>query len=95
MSLPPLECCFGTRPIEAEKFRPEGSHRGNDPELGQMGADRVDHRGLLANEQLARAMEHQAALLLGRLGLDEPHVGPGTRLTDGLSVSGMFFCRLT
>jgi hypothetical protein len=28
-----------------------------------------------ADEELARAMQHQAALLLGRLGLDKPHVG--------------------
>jgi len=45
------------------------SDRRNDPELGKMGTDGVDHRGLLADEQMARAMEHQAALLLGRLGL--------------------------
>ena len=42
------------------------SDRRNDPELGKMGTDGVDHRGLLADEQMARAMEHQAALLLGR-----------------------------
>jgi hypothetical protein len=42
-----------------------------------MGADRIDHRGLLADEEMARAMEYQATLLLGRLGLDEPHGGPG------------------
>jgi hypothetical protein len=53
------------------------------------GRDRVDHRGLLANEELAGAMEHQAALLLGRLGLHKPHVGPGDRLTDDLGVSGI------
>src|SRR5262245_38502464 len=35
---------------------------------------RIDHRGLLANEQMAGAMEHQAALLLRGLGRDEPHV---------------------
>ena len=23
LSLPPLECCFGTSPIQAEKLRPE------------------------------------------------------------------------
>jgi hypothetical protein len=50
---------------------------------------------LLADEQMARAMEHQAALLLGRLGRDEPHVGPGDRLADGLGVSRIVFCRLT
>jgi hypothetical protein len=42
-----------------------------------MGADSIDHCGLLADEQMARAVEHQAALLLGSLGRDEPHVGPG------------------
>jgi hypothetical protein len=31
----------------------------------------------LADEQMAGAMEHQAALLLGRLGRDEPHVCSG------------------
>jgi hypothetical protein len=40
---------------------------------------------------MARAMEHQAALLLGRLGRDEPHVGPGDRLADGLDVSRIVF----
>jgi hypothetical protein len=33
-----------------------------------MRADRIDHCGLLTDEQMARAVEHQAALLLGRLG---------------------------
>ena len=32
---------------------------------------------------MARAMQHQAALLLGRLGLDKPHVGPRNRFADG------------
>ena len=42
----------------------------------------VQARGLLADEQMARAMEHQAALLLGRLGRDEPHVHPADSLAD-------------
>ena len=65
------------------------SHRRYDPKLGQMGADCIDHRGLLADEEMARAMQHQAALLLGRLGLDKPHVGPGHRFADCLGVSGI------
>src|SRR2546426_7899555 len=174
LSLPPLECCFGTSPIQAEKFRPDrkafGSgtlatravasagptpgiassrllvsldrcqtviirsnskicalsirswapraarharaisrhpfvtrvgddpeqfldtiapDRSDDPVLGKMGADRIDHRGLLADEEMARPMEHQAALLLGRLGLDEPHVCPGDRLADSLGVGSI------
>src|SRR5712691_7026895 len=177
LSLPPLECCFGTSLIQAEKFRPDrkafgsamlatravastgpmpgiassrllvaldrcqamiirsnsricslhlrswapraarharatsgtrlsfgsaitsssasiASDRRYDPELGQMGADCVDHCGLLADEQMARAMEHQAALLLGRLGLDKPHVSPGDRLADGFGVSGIVLLSL-
>src|SRR5262249_24813289 len=54
--------------------------------LGKMRADRIDHRGLLANEQMAGAMEHQAALLLRGLGRDEPHVCSGDRFANGLSV---------
>src|SRR6202051_5363474 len=59
----------------------------NDPELGKMGPDRIDHRGLLTDEQMAGAVEHQAALLLGGLGRYKPHVGPGDCLANGLRVS--------
>jgi hypothetical protein len=45
----------------------------------KMGTDRVDHRGLLADEEIARAMEHQTALLLGRLDRNKPHVCPGNQ----------------
>src|SRR5436305_9787958 len=38
---------------------------------------------------MAGAMEHQAALLLGRLGWHKPHVDPGHRFADGLCVSGV------
>ena len=62
-------------------------NRRNDPELGKMGPDRIDHRGLLTDEQMARTVEHQAALLLGSLGWHKPHVGPGDRLANGLCVS--------
>jgi hypothetical protein len=59
-----------------------------------VGADGIDHRGLLADEELASAMQHQATLLLGRLGLDKPHVGPGDRLTDGLGIGGIILLPL-
>src|SRR5207249_2178597 len=42
--------------------------RSDDPVLGKMGADRIDHRGLLADEEMARPMEHQAAVLLECVG---------------------------
>jgi hypothetical protein len=35
------------------------------------------------------AVECQAALLLGRLGRDEPHIGPGDRFADCLGISGI------
>jgi hypothetical protein len=46
------------------------SNRSDDPELGKVGPDHIDHRSLLANEQMPRAMERQATLLFGRLGRD-------------------------
>ena len=61
--------------------------RRNDPELGKMSPDCIDHRGLLTDEQMASAMEHQAALLLGGLGWHEPHVGTSDSLANGLCVS--------
>src|SRR5471032_113391 len=61
--------------------------RRNDPKLGKMRPDRIDHRGLLADEEMAGAMKHQAALLLRRLRRYEAHVGSGDRLTDSLCVS--------
>ena len=43
---------------------------------------------------MARAVEHQAALLLGRLGCDEPHICPADRFADGLGVSGIVLLSL-
>src|SRR5262245_4138798 len=63
--------------------------RRDDSELCKMGTDRIDHRGLLADEEMAGAMEHQTALLLGCLGRDKPHVCPGDRFADGLGVGGI------
>src|SRR6266496_3203162 len=54
-----------------------------------MGTDRIDHCSLLADEQVACAMQHQTALLLGRLGLDKSHVCPGDRFADCLGISGI------
>ena len=65
------------------------SDRRDDPELCKLDPDHIDHRGLVADEQMTRAMERQTALLLGRLGRDEPHVRPGDRLADRLRVRGI------
>ena len=78
------------------------SDRCDDPKLGKMSADRIDHGGLLADEQMARAMQHQSALLLGRLGWHKPHIGPCHRFTNCFSVRhivllslnvGLYVCR--
>src|SRR5207244_10911256 len=50
---------------------------------------RIDHHGLLRFEDMALPMEHQAALLLECLGLDEPHVCSGDRLADSLGVGSI------
>ena len=65
---------------------PLRSDRCGDAKLGKVSPDRIDHRGLLPDEQMARAMEHQPALLLGRLDWHKPHIGSCERLTDGLCV---------
>ncbi len=59
----------------------------DNAELGEVRADRVNHGGLLADEQMAGAVKHQAALLLRRLGWHEPHVGSGDGFTNCLCVS--------
>ncbi len=51
-----------------------------DAKLGKMRSDLIDHRSLLTDEEMARAMDHQAALLFRRLRLHEPHVWPGERI---------------
>jgi hypothetical protein len=61
--------------------------RRNDPELGKIGPDCIDYSGLPADEQMACTVEHQAALLLGRLGWYKPDVRPGDGLANGLCVS--------
>src|SRR5947209_7426416 len=88
----PFVTCVGDH-IE-QLFNAIASDRCDDAKLGKMGADRIDHCGLLANEQMAGAMEHQAALLLERLGRNEPHVCPGHRLANGLSVGSIILLPL-
>jgi hypothetical protein len=65
------------------------SDRCDNAKLGKMGADRIDHRRLLTDQKMARAMQHQATLLLSCLGRHKAHVGPADRLADGLSVSSV------
>jgi hypothetical protein len=61
--------------------------RRDNAELGKVSSDRVNHRGLLADELMAGAVKHQAALLLRCLCWHEAHVGSGDRFANSLSVS--------
>src|SRR4030095_972638 len=71
-----------------QQFRdPSTTDRRDNAELGKVGPDRIDYRGLLADEQMSGAVKHQAALLLRRLGWHEPHVGSGDGFTNCLCVS--------
>jgi hypothetical protein len=62
---------------------------GDNPELGKIGADRINDGCLLTDEEMARPVEHEAALLLDRLGRHEPHVGSRDRLANRLRVRGV------
>jgi hypothetical protein len=59
---------------------------GDNAELGEVRSDRINYGGLLADEHMAGAMKHQAALLLRRLGRHKPHVGSGDRFANRFSV---------
>src|SRR6266581_4106593 len=51
---------------------PIASDRRDDAELGKMGTDRIDHCSLLADEQVACAMQHQAHSMTERLEFARP-----------------------
>src|SRR6202167_5205343 len=68
----------------SDPFAPD---RCDNAELSKVCSDRIDHSGLLADEQMASTMKHQAALLLGRLCWDEPHVGAGDGFANRFCVS--------
>ena len=69
--------------------------RRDNAELGKVSPDRVNHRGLLADKQMARAMKHQTTLLLGRLGRDERILALVTASQIASASAASFFCRLT
>src|SRR5882672_10284692 len=71
-----------------QQFRdPFAPDRRDNAELGKVRSDRINHRGLLADEQMTGAVKHQAALLLRRLGWHKPHVGSGDRFANRLCIS--------
>ena len=63
--------------------------RRDDPKLGEVSSDRIDHGRLLPDEELPCPVEHQAALLIGRLRFDEPHRRPRHRFANGCRVGNV------
>src|SRR5262245_58641393 len=79
-----------------EVFNTSTSNRCDDAKLGKMGTDRVDNLGLLANKQMPRAMEHQAALLFRRVLVATNRMLALLTASQIASASvASFFCRLT
>ena len=71
-----------------EQFRNAfASDRRDNAELGEVSSDRINHGGLLADQQMPRAVKHQATLLLRRLGWHEPHIGAANGFANSLCVS--------
>ncbi len=54
----------------------------------------IDHLGPLAHQQIARPMQHQLALLLGRFDPHKTHGWAAHRLADRLSVSSIVLVAL-
>src|SRR5258708_12464682 len=67
-----------------DTFTPD---RRDNAELGKVRSDRINHRGLLAGEQVACAVKLQTALLLGSLVCHKPHVAPRASFANPLFVS--------
>jgi hypothetical protein len=82
-------CVIGISDDIEQLFDTVSANRRDDAELGKVGADRIDHCSLLAHEEMARAMEHEAALLLGRLRLHKAHARSHDGFADGLGVGSV------
>jgi hypothetical protein len=79
-----------------QQFRdPFTSDRRDNAELGEVRPDRINHRDLLANEQMARAVKHQATLLLRRLVGTNRMLARVTASQIASASAISFFCRLT
>jgi hypothetical protein len=59
-----------------------------------MRPQRIDHLGPLPHQQIARPMQHQLALLLGRFDLHETHGRASHRLADRLGIGSVILVAL-
>ena len=69
---------------------------GDVPNSARWSPDRIDHRGLLPDEQMARAMEHQPALRYSGVLTGTNRILVLVTASQMASASAAsFFCRLT
>ena len=71
------------------------SDRRDDPELRQVRADRIDHRSLLADEQVPSLVQSRAALFSGVLVATERMLGLVTASQIASASVASFLCRFT
>lgn len=67
---------------------------GDDAELGQVGADRVDQRRALPDEQLTRPVQHKHRLLVHCLDRHEAHRGPRHCFANRLGIGSVVLVAL-
>jgi len=68
--------------------------RCDNAELRKVNSDRINHGSLLSDQQMPCAVKHQATLLLGSFGSNEPHIGPRDRFADCLGINGIILVPL-
>jgi hypothetical protein len=81
--------------LKKKLLNTEARDRRYNPKLGKLSVERFGYRILLAYQDMARAMEHQAALLLWRFGLNKRIDGHLTASQIASASVASFFCRLT
>src|SRR6266436_6834340 len=86
LSLPPLECCFGTSPIQAEKFRPDRKAFGSAT-LATKAVAASDRRQI---EPLARLIGsvpgHDLLIEIQNLCLQRPQLGSESEQTGACNL---------
>jgi hypothetical protein len=70
-------------------------NRSNDPELGKMGPDRIDHRGQLTDEQMAVRCRTRPLCCSGVLVGTNRMLALATASQMASASVASFFCRLT
>jgi hypothetical protein len=73
----------------------KAADRRDDSKLRKMSTDGIDHRGLLADEQVPGSVQRQATLLFRRLGATNRMFGLVTASQIASASVASFLCRFT